>query len=334
MTILVTGAAGFVGSHLVGALMDRGEHVLGLDIVPSPAKSPNLTDAFLQLGPKPPFVFNYYHVNVADPDDMSRSWPRGVTHVYHLASVVGIPNYMADPLATIDTIVNGTRNVARLAADLGARMVHLSTSEIYGRNPRVPWTEHADRVLGQTDIDRWCYSSAKATAEHILYAMRDNLDFTIIRPFNVYGPRQAPIFAVSQMVHAVLNGESIEVHGDGRQTRAFTYVGDAVGAIIAAGASPAARGQAFNIGATIETSINDLAQAVLKIVPSSHRPAIKHVGERHASGYEDVARRVPDATKALLALGWQATTSLEDGLQVTIDWARENPWWLGKRAAA
>ena len=298
MSVIVTGAAGFVGSHLVGALMDRGEHVLGLDIVPSPAKSPNLTDAFLQLGPKPPFVFNYYHVNVADPDDMSRSWPRDVTHIYHLASVVGIPNYMADPLATIDTIVNGTRNVARLAADLGARMVHLSTSEIYGRNPRVPWTEHGGQGAGPDNIDRWCYSSAKATAEHILYAMRGDLDFSVIRPFNVYGPRQAPIFAVSAMVHAALNGESLEIHGDGTQTRAFTYVGDAVEAIMAASQRAIPSGGVFNIGATVETSINDLAAAVLKIVPSSRRPSDQaHRAPRHATGYEDIDRRVPDTTQ-------------------------------------
>jgi UDP-glucose 4-epimerase len=250
--------------------------------------------------------------------------------VYHLASVVGVDQYLARPLDVIDITLAGTRNVLDLALRAGASVVLASTSEVFGKNPQVPWAEDADRVLGPTTADRWTYSSSKALAEHITfaYARQHGLAATIVRYFNVYGPRQRPAFVISRSVHRALNGIPPVVYDGGAQTRCFTYIDDAVDGTLRAAAEPAAAGHAFNIGSMTETTV---AQAVALVAElTGFGPAVTPVdtGEQLTASYQDLPRRIPDTAKARSMLGWQSDTSLRDGLAKTISWAAASPWWL------
>lgn len=304
---LVTGSAGFIGSALVDDLRAKSTFttVIGADIRPGP-----WTDVI---------------ADVTDHEAVGRLPWTEITTCFHLASVVGVPNYLADPLAVIDTVIDGTRNVANLCEAYGVAMVHASTSEVYGRNPAVPWREDSDRVLGATTIDRWCYASAKGTAEHMLCAMRRRgLRVAIARFFNVYGPRQAPIYAVSAPIHSVLNGCRPELHAPGSQTRCFTYVGDAVDGL----QMIAGQNDVFNIGSTLETPISYLIALIQLQAGTDLKPI-----EVPNPYQDDILRRVPDTTE-IKALGWKPLTILEHGLADTIDWAREHPEWLGWTAKA
>lgn len=303
----MTGSAGFVGSHLIDSLRAKSTFttVIGADIRPGP-----WTDVI---------------ADVTDRAALSRLPWTEITTCFHLASVVGVPNYLADPLAVIDTVLDGTRNVANLCEAYGVTMVHASTSEVYGRNPAVPWREDSDRVLGATTVDRWSYASAKGTAEHMLAAMRRRgLRVAIARFFNVYGPRQAPIYAVSAPIHSVLNGSRPSLHAPGNQTRCFTYVSDAVAGL----QMIAGQNEVFNIGATMETDIGYLISLIQHEAESDLKPL------EVANPYgEDILRRVPDTTK-IRGLGWRPLVTLDEGIRRTVAWAREHPEWLGWTAKA
>ena len=210
------------------------------------------------------------------------------------------------------------------------RVVVVSTSEVFGKNPAVPWTEDADRVLGSTSATRWTYSTSKALAEHLTFAFvqQHGLDATIVRYFNVYGPRQRPAYVLSRGIHRALNGRPPLVYDDGRQTRCFTYVADAVEGTLRVGRSPQATGQAFNLGSTVETSVGAAVELVGKLCGTGLAPEALDTGRSLGSAYEDVPRRIPDTTKARTMLGWTCDTSLETGLRETIAWARTAPEWL------
>ncbi|MCV0384759.1 MAG: SDR family NAD(P)-dependent oxidoreductase, partial [Erythrobacter sp.] len=240
MTAFVTGGSGFIGSHLVDALLSRGEEVIAFDR----AESPYLADARKNT------AFRFHAGDVRDEVGLAAAITTSVDIVYHLAAIVGVSNYIADPLAVLDVNVAGTRNVLEIASDRGLRTVITSTSEVFGRNSKVPWDEDDDRVLGSTTVDRWSYATSKAMAEHLAFAMHRHrqVPVTVVRYFNAYGPRQAPIFVISQSIHRVLRGEPPVLYDDGQQTRCFTFVGDAVEGTIRAGLSSAAIGQAFNLG--------------------------------------------------------------------------------------
>jgi dTDP-alpha-D-glucuronic acid decarboxylase len=315
---VVTGGCGFVGSHLTQALISRGDDVTVFDTAPP--------DQLSMIGDHARLVEG----DIRQPDSLARAITAGVDVVYHLASVVGVDQYLARPLDVIDITLTGTRNVLDLALRAGATVVLASTSEVFGKNPQVPWAEDADRVLGPTTADRWTYSSSKALAEHITfaYARQYGLAATIVRYFNVYGPRQRPAFVISRSVHRALNAIAPVVYDGGAQTRCFTYVADAVDGTLRASAQPAAVGHAFNIGSTTETTV---AQAVALIAElTGFGPAVTAVdtSEQLTASYQDLPRRIPDTAKARSVLGWQSETSLRDGLTKTISWAAASPWWL------
>jgi UDP-glucose 4-epimerase len=317
--VVVTGGCGFIGSHLVEQLIARGDEVTIFDGVEPPEhQAMARTHARLVRG------------DIVDRRALAGALSQRVDVVYHLAAVVGVDQYLARPLDVIDINVTGTRNVLELATDAGARVVVASTSEVFGRNPAVPWLEDDDRVLGPTSADRWTYSSSKALAEHLTFAFarQRGLEATIVRYFNAYGPRQRPGFVVSRSVHRALNGQPLVVYDDGKQTRCFTYVADAIEGTLLAASSQAATGQAFNIGSMVETTIGEVVELVAELTGADVEITSVDTSAKLGRSYQDLQRRIPDNNKARTLLGWTCGTSLRDGLMRTIEWARENQWWL------
>ncbi|VEG55248.1 nucleoside-diphosphate-sugar epimerase [Mycolicibacterium aurum] len=322
--VVVTGGYGFVGSHLVTALLDRGDTVTVFDY------AKNTHDTSIDFDRYPGFRF--VQGDVTDLEALEAAITPEVDSVFHLASVVGVNKYVEDPLRVVDVSVIGTRNVLTLCHRHGARLVFTSTSEVYGKNPGIPWKEDDDRVLGSTRTARWSYSTSKAMAEHMVFGMHDahGLPVTVVRFFNVYGPRQNPIFVLSKSIHRILNGREPLLYDSGDQTRCFTYVDDAVAGTLLAAGSEAAIGEVFNIGSMTETTMREAVDLAIKIakVDAVSSTAAFDTAERYGARYEDIPRRVPDSTKAQQMLGWQLKIDLEEGIRRTIDWARENPWYL------
>ena len=315
--VLVTGGWGFIGSHLVERLIAGGDEVTVLDGAPPPGHLSVAKDC------------EHVVVDIRDRSMVRAAISPTVDVVYHLAAVVGVDRYLARPLDVIDVNFTGTLNVLEAATQSGAKVVMASTSEVFGKNPDVPWREDSDRVLGPTSADRWAYSSSKALAEHLTlgYVRQRGADATIVRYFNVYGPRQRPAYAISRSVHRALNGRALVVYDQGKQTRSFTFVDDAVAGTLLAARSPDAVGEIFNLGNMVETTVGEVVELVAKLTGSSSIVEVD-TRERLGSSYEDLMRRVPDSTKARDVLNWRCETQLEDGLAKTIDWARANQWWL------
>jgi UDP-glucose 4-epimerase len=244
--------------------------------------------------------------------------------IYHLAAVVGVEHYVGDPYEVLNININGTQAVLKLAYKHNRKVVFSSTSEVYGRNPKVPFAEDDERVLGSTRIDRWCYSTSKAAAEHFCFAYhRLGLPVVVVRYFNVYGPRLDKIDVgrvITVFMGQILRDEPVTVIGDGRQTRCFTYVDDAVRATVEAGMNPRAVGEIFNIGNDTETSIRELAETMIRLAGSSSSVHLVPQQAVYGESYEDVPRRVPCVARMHEILGVRADTSLEQGLRKTIEW--------------
>ncbi len=316
MRVLITGGAGFLGSHLSDAFIDRGDEVFVLD-TGGISKVRHLLS-----NPR----FHYVHDSVFNLDLLD-SLAGKTDLIYHLAAVVGVEHYVADPYETLNINVNGTQNVLKAAYKYTRRVVFGSTSEVYGRNPKVPWSENDDRVLGATSIDRWCYSTSKAVGEHFCFAYQKlGLPVTVVRFFNIYGPRLdrldvGRLFTI--FMGQLLRGADLTVVGDGRQTRCFTYVSDAIEATVRAGVEPAAQGHAINIGTDVETSVMEFAKLMLELFgPSKSQLKFVRQEEIYGPSYEDIPRRVPDITKMKTLLGVTPQVSLREGTARTMEWFR------------
>ena len=320
--VMITGGSGFIGSHLIEALLPDNE-VYVCDVIPL-EKADNLREA--RKHPN----FHYAICDIRDRNAVMKFWVKDAKVMYHLASVVGIKNYIADPLKLIDIGVVGTRNILEAAREAGTKVLFSSTSEIYGKNPATPWDEGGDRVLGPTSVDRWSYSSAKAVCEHMLYGINRQcgLPFTIVRFFNAYGPRQNPYFVVSQSVYKALRGEEPLLYDDGMMTRCFTYVGDIVRGVIEAASNPHAVGEAFNLGNSVETTMKEVVETDISATGGKVGYKSFITKKEYGASYEDIPRRVPKVEKAARVLGWKATTTLEEGIRKTVEWAKANPWYL------
>ncbi len=312
MNVLITGGAGFVGSHLTDAFLDRGDEVFILDTGTTAKVKHRIGHPGLHFVRDS--LFN---------EDILEGLIARADLVYHLAAVVGVEHYVGDPYEVLNVNVNGTQNLLRLAFKHGKRVVFSSTSEVYGRNPKVPWSEDDDRILGSTKIDRWCYSTSKAVGEHFCFAFaKMGLPVTVLRYFNVYGPRLDAIDVgrvITIFLGQALRDEPVTVIGDGTQTRCFTYVTDAIAATVAAGLRDTAIGGVFNVGTDQETSIRTLAEKLISI--SGSRSQIRYVPQEQVYGtsYEDIPRRVPDARRMREVLGVTPKISLDEGLHRTID---------------
>ena len=318
--VLVTGGAGFIGSHLVDRLIAADHRVTVLDDF-STGNARNLGD--LVEDPR----LEIRHGSVLDADLVDSLVERNPL-VFHLAAAVGVRYIVNDPVGSVLTNVRGTENVLASAARHGARLVLASTSEIYGRNTKVPFREDAERVLGPTWMHRWSYSTAKAIDEHLAFAYFDRgLPVSIVRYFNSYGPRideRGYGSVVARFIAQALVGQAITVHGDGRQTRCFTYVSDTVEGTVRAGTRPEALGKVFNIGAADEISVLELAETIREIVGSSSSIDLVPYESSYPRGFEDTRRRVPDVTRARVELGFSANVTLKDGMKRTVEWCRAN----------
>lgn len=316
MKILITGGAGFLGSHLGDLLLSQGHEVVALDTSSDLKIRHNLGH------PK----FQFIKGSILDHDLMD-SLIAKCDKVFHLAAVVGVEHYVEDPLHVLNINVNGTQEVIKLAYRYDKKVIFSSTSEVYGKSKDTPFREYGDRLLGPTSIDRWCYSTSKAVGEHFCFAYAKlGLPVVIVRFFNAYGPRLDRIDVgrvITIFMGQLLRGEPLTVIGDGRQTRAFTYVGDAVRALAAAGEIDEAKGGIFNIGTDRETTILELAEAMIRAYPETGSK-ITFVEQQQVYGesYEDIPRRYPDITRMREILGVDPATPLEEGLRQTIEWFR------------
>jgi len=319
MRILVTGGAGFIGSNLVDVLMEQGHEVTVLDNL-SVGKVSNI-DHHLEND-----RFHFVNGSILDTPTLERL-VRQVDVIYHLAAVVGVKYVVEDPLHAIITNVRGTENVLELAFKYWAKTVVASSSEIYGKSTAVPLREDSDRLLGPTTVSRWSYSDAKAIDEYfaLAYAQK-GLPVSVVRYFNAYGPRLDPKgygSVIAKFLTQALHGEPLTVYDDGKQTRCFTYVTDAVEGTIQAATVREASGQVFNIGSSRETTINELAELILDVTGSDSEISHLPYASVYGSDFEETRRRVPDVTRAREMLGFEARTSFEEGLQRTLAWFQE-----------
>jgi dTDP-alpha-D-glucuronic acid decarboxylase len=318
--VLITGGAGFIGSHLVEALVDRAVEVVVYDQLPW-ERVRNLANVR--------HCIRYVQGDIRDERALGELIDGGLSCIYHLASIVGVRHYVADPLAVVDVIVGGTRGVLGLARRHGVKTVIASTSEVFGKNPAVPWEEEADRVLGSTTVDRWSYASAKGVCEHMAFALaRLGHPVGVVRFFNAYGPRQAPDYVISQTIWKVLRGEPPLLYDGGAQTRCFTYVEDIVQGVMTVGGCDEANGQSFNLGNPVETSVQHVVEQIIDLAGADVLMTPFETELEYGDRYEDIPRRVPSVGRAAHILGWRARTPLEEGLAKTIGWARANQWWL------
>jgi UDP-glucose 4-epimerase len=321
MRVLITGGGGFLGSHLGDGLLAAGHEVMALDIAPDLKVRHNLG--------RP--GFRYLKGSVFDTD-LLESMVAKSDLVYHLAAVVGVEHYVEDPFHVLNVNVNGTQNVLKLAHRYDKRLVFASTSEVYGKSRDTPFREDGDRLLGSTEIDRWCYSTSKAVGEHFCFAYgKLGLPVVIVRFFNAYGPRLDRIDVgrvITIFMGQLLRGEDLTVIGDGKQTRAFTYVDDAVEALVRAGTLPAAVGRIFNIGSDRETTILELAETMIRACPGTgSKVRLVRQEDVYGPSYEDIPRRFPDITRMRTILGVEPKVPLEEGLRRTIEWFRSDPHW-------
>ncbi len=314
MMALVTGAAGFLGSHLTDALLERGDAVIGLDDLSAGSLS-NLCEAGIH--PR----FRFVEGDVRDRDLVSRL----ITDcdcVIHLAANK-IPRYN-HAIDTLSVNVDGTRVVLTAAADRRCRVLFASTSDVYGCNPRLPFSENHELLIGSSTVRRWSYALSKLYGEGLGLSLVQGreLPFTALRLFGAYGPRQNPTWRggpQAVFMAAALRGEPMELHGDGQQTRTFTYISDHVTGCLLALDSQAAIGETFNIGSPEEISIQSLAEQVWRMAGQGE-PRFRMIPYATFGKYEDVRRRVPDIAKARELLGYTPRVSLESGLADTVAW--------------
>lgn len=319
MKALITGGAGFIGSHLADALLREGATVTVVDNL-STGHRFNLAQ---HAGST---AFRLVDGDVLDKGLME-PLVQGHDLICHLAAIVGVRRVLADPLQCIVQSVHGTEVVLALANKYGCRVLFASSSEVYGKSDRVPFAEDDDRLLGPTRATRWSYATAKALDEHLCLAYHaQGLPVSIVRYFNAYGPRMDPTgyaSVVATFIAQALAGQPLSVHHDGSQTRCFTYVEDTVRGTILAATRQKALGEVFNIGTERESSVLELAQLVLQLTGSAAEPVFVPYSEAFGAGFEAVPRRVPDTRKAARLLGFRAAVPLEEGLMDTIAWFRE-----------
>lgn len=319
--ILVTGGAGFLGSYICEKLLDMGYEVTALD----------MSDGEKINHLIPHKNFRFVQGSVCDASLM-RHEMKGISMVFHLAAIADPLKYVTNPLNVMEVDLLAGINIFKIAAENKIKVIFSSTSEVFGRNKNVPWKEDDDRVLGATNIHRWCYSTSKAACEHYLFALgkQEKLPFVIYRFFNVYGPklddlghgRVMPIF-----LKQFLSGEDITVHGDGKQTRTFIYVDDAIDAIIKLAFCKRAENNVFNIGTSKEYTMLELAKLMKN--SGGFKSEIKFIEHKKVfgDGYEDIPRRIPDTKKIGQYIDWKPKTSFEKGLKKTIEYYRKKKGW-------
>jgi UDP-glucose 4-epimerase len=307
LAYLVTGGSGFIGSHLVEALLARGDSVVALDNL-STGRISNLDS--VKRHPR----FRFVHGSVLDELLVDE-----LTHqsdvVLHLAGAVGVKLIVEHPLRSLATNIRGSEIVIEAAHRYRRKVLLASTSEIYGKNSSGPLHEESARILGSPAVVRWAYSTAKAVDEILAnaYHRERGLPTVVVRLFNTVGPRQSPAYGmvIPRLIRQALRGESVTVFGDGTQTRCFAHVADIVAAILLLLDDDAAVGETFNVGCSEEISILDLAQLIISRCGSQSSVRLIPYDEAYDSGFEDMQRRVPDTAKLRSRTGWSPHRSLD-----------------------
>jgi len=307
MKALLTGGAGFVGSHLAEALLERGDHVTVIDDL-----STGSMDNIIHLKGQP--RFEYVIDTVMNESRMAELIDRADV-VLHLAAAVGVKLIVEAPVRTIETNVHGAEIVLKHASKKGKLVVIFSTSEVYGKSTDVPFREDSDLVMGPTHKHRWAYACSKAIDEFLAlaYYRERKLPVIVARLFNTVGPRQTGRYGmvIPNFVRQALAGEAITVYGDGQQTRSFTDVSDVVTGLLRLVDEPKAVGQVFNIGNTEEVSILELARRVRTAAGSSSEIVFIPYDEAYEAGFEDMPRRVPCLDKIEKLVGYRPSLDLE-----------------------
>ena len=315
-SILITGGAGFIGSHLADALIERGDRVAIIDDLSTGAVA-NIRH--LKGHPN----FSYTLDTIANEAVLAELIDESDA-VVHLAAAVGVQLIVQSPVRTIETNVNGTELVLRWAAKKGKTVLIASTSEVYGKSERAPFREDDDLVLGPSTINRWSYACSKLLDEFLALAYHKERDLPVIiaRLFNTVGPRQTGRYGmvVPRFVRAALRDVPLRVYGDGQQTRCFCYVGDTVRALIALLDHPDAVGKVFNVGNPQEVSILELAQRVVRLAQSSSPIVLVPYEHAYEAGFEDMRRRVPDISRLTALTGFRPTLDLDDIIRTVIEY--------------
>jgi UDP-glucose 4-epimerase len=326
MRILITGGAGFIGSHLSEALLEAGHQVLVIDDL-----STGAIDNIAHLKGRPGYE---YTIDTVFNEQVVAELVDRADIIFHLAAAVGVKLIVERPVHTIETNVHGTEVILRHAAKKKKLVFIASTSEVYGKSAAVPFREDADLVMGATYRHRWAYACSKALDEFLALAhwKEKKLPVIVVRFFNTVGPRQTGQYGmvVPNFVRQALAGEPITVFGDGSQSRSFTYVGDAVWALTNLMVNPAAIGQVINIGNPEEVTIRALAERI-KAATHSSSPIVTIPYEKaYEEGFEDMPRRVPDLTKIHRLIGYKPSVGLDEIIDRVVAHMRE----VSKVAAA
>ena len=305
MRVLITGGAGFIGSHLADHYVAKGDQVTILDNFSTGAK-----ENIAHLKGK---------ITTTDGDirnvDLVEKLTKEAELVLHMAAALGVNTILDSPLESMSTNITGSEVVLNAAAKFNKRIIIASTSEIYGKNPKQPLSEGDDRVVGAPQKIRWTYSDAKAIEEAMATALhaQSKLPVTTVRLFNTVGPRQTGRYGmvVPRFVQAALKNEPLTIYGDGTQSRVFCHVDDAVTAIATMATTDATIGDVYNVGGTGEVSIKELAEQVLAITGSKSPITYTPYSDAYPAGFEDIQRRVPDISKVKNAIGWSPTKDLK-----------------------
>jgi UDP-glucose 4-epimerase len=312
---LITGGAGFIGSHLSEALLNRGDQVLVLDNL-----STGSIDNIAHLTGRTGFA---YFIDSVENESLLAELIERSDIVFHLAAAVGVKLIVERPVHTIETNVHGTETVLEHANKKKKLVVIASTSEVYGKSDDVPFREDSDLVFGPTVKHRWAYACSKAIDEFLAlaYWKERQLPIIIVRFFNTVGPRQTGQYGmvIPTFVQQALAGEAITVFGDGTQSRSFTHVADVVGAVIKLVNEPKAIGQVVNIGSTEETTICALARRIRELSGSDSTIKFIPYDEAYELGFEDMPRRVPDLSRIKSLIGYEPIHSLDDVLSDVIE---------------
>jgi UDP-glucose 4-epimerase len=321
LRVLITGGAGFIGSHLADAYLQRGDEVLVIDDL-----STGTIDNIQHLKSNPRF---HYTIDSVHNQPVTAELVDQSDIVIHLAAAVGVKLIVESPVRTIETNVHGTEVVLALANKKQKRVMIASTSEVYGLSTDVPFREDGNLVMGATTKGRWSYACSKAIDEFLAlaYWREKKLPTTIVRLFNTVGPRQTGRYGmvIPTFVKQALAGRPITVYGDGKQTRCFGYVGDVVGALIKLMDHADSVGQVFNIGSTEEISILKLAEKVKELTESDSDIVFVPYDEAYEEGFEDMPRRVPDTSKINELVGFKPQMTLMGILQSVINFHRGRP---------